>query len=51
MLPISERSSAVGYEENDADVHTVCELAENLRDAIMEYLVSHISVVTYRMHC
>ena len=30
----------VGYQENDADARVVCELAENLRDAILEYQVS-----------
>ena len=40
LHPISERASAVGYRENDADVQAVCELAENVRDAIIGYQVS-----------
>ena len=35
-----ERTSAVGYKETDADVHTVGELAEDVRDAVIEYQVS-----------
>ena len=30
----------MGYEENEADVHAVCKLAEDARDAVMEYQVS-----------
>jgi len=41
LRPISERSSTVSYQENDADGRTVCELAEDLRDAIIEYQVGH----------
>ena len=37
--PISERSNAAGYRENDTDVQAVCELAENIRDVILEYQV------------
>ena len=40
MQSLSDRSSAAGYQENDADVGAVCELAENLRDAVLEYQVS-----------
>ena len=50
LLLISERSSADGYEENDADIRAVCELAENLRDVIVEYQVSHIPMVTPGKH-
>ena len=39
MQPLSERSSAVGYQENDADGHAISELAEELRDAVIEYQV------------
>ena len=42
LLQVSERSSAVGYEENEADVTAVCDLAEDFGDAIMHYQVSHI---------
>jgi hypothetical protein len=50
LLPISERSGAVGYEENGADLDTVCKLAEDLKGAIMEYQVSRIPLVI-RVHC
>lgn len=46
---ILKRSSANGYKENLADAHTVCELADNLRDAIMDYQVSCIPLITLRM--
>ena len=36
---LSERSSAVGYKENEADGRAISELAEDLRDAIIEYQV------------
>lgn len=36
---ISERSNAVGYLENDVDAQAVCELAESVREAIIEYQV------------
>ena len=51
MRPISERSSAVGYRENDADGHAVTELAEELRDVIIEYQVGTDSAATRRMIC
>jgi len=44
------RSSADGYKENEADVCAVCELAEDVRDAVMEYQVSPNLVITLRMH-
>jgi len=40
LQSLSDCSSAAGYQENDADVHAVSELTENLRDAILEYQVS-----------
>jgi len=40
LQSLSDRSSAAGYQENDTDVHAVSELAENLRDTILEYQVS-----------
>jgi len=39
LQSISERSSAAGYQESDADGRAVCELAEDLRDAVIEYQV------------
>ena len=39
MLAIFDRSNAVGYRKNEADVRAVCELAEGLRDAVFEYQV------------
>jgi hypothetical protein len=30
----------VGYQENDKDIQTVCGLAEDIRDAVVEYQVS-----------
>jgi hypothetical protein len=39
LQPLYERSSTVGYQESDPDQHVVCELAEDLRDAIIEYQV------------
>lgn len=46
MQSLSERSSTTGYQENDADGHTASELAEELRDAIIEYQVSPYPLVT-----
>jgi hypothetical protein len=51
LQPLSERSSAVGYQENDADRHAISELAEELRDTIIEYQVSPDPPVTRRMLC
>jgi len=48
---LSERSSAVGYQENGTDGHAVCELAEDIRDAIIEYQVSSGPPVTRRILC
>jgi len=39
LLEISDRCNAPEYERNKADVRAVCELAEALRDAIVEYQV------------
>ena len=39
LQSLSERFSAAGYQENDADRRAVCELAEDLRDAVIEYQV------------
>ena len=34
-----ERTSAIGYKETDADENAVGELAEDVRDAVIEYQV------------
>jgi len=39
LLVISDHSNTAGYQTNEADVHAVCELADVLRDAIVEYQV------------
>ena len=46
-----ERTSAVGYKETDADVHTVGELAEDVRDAVIEYQVSPDLLITLWKQC
>ena len=46
---MSERSSAVGYQENDKDIRTVCGFVEDIRDAVVEYQVSPDLSVTLRM--
>ena len=43
-----ERTSAVGYKETDADVHTVGELAEDVRDAVIEHQVRPHLLVALR---
>ena len=40
MQPLSERSDATEHAEREADMITVCDLADDLRDAIIEYQVS-----------
>ncbi|KAF9784565.1 hypothetical protein BJ322DRAFT_1211500 [Thelephora terrestris] len=47
---ISERSNAVGYRENDADVQAVCELAEHLIDATFEYQLARQKEI-YELNC
>ncbi|KAF9784574.1 hypothetical protein BJ322DRAFT_1219219 [Thelephora terrestris] len=47
---ISERSNAVGYRKNDADVQVVCELAEHVRDAVVEYQLSQQQAI-YEQNC
>lgn len=37
---IFERSNFDGYQGNDADERTVCELAERVKDAVVEFQVS-----------
>lgn len=39
LQSLSERSMAAGYQENDADRRAVGELAEDLRDTVIEYQV------------
>ena len=51
MESILERTSRVGYQENDADVHAVDELVEDVRDAAIEYQVGLDLLVTVRIHC
>ena len=51
LRPLSERVSAVGYKESDADRHAVSELAEELRDAIIEYQVGPDPLATRSMLC
>ena len=46
-----ERIGAVGYRENDADAHAVGKLAEDVRDAIIEYQVTLDPLAIVRMHC
>ena len=40
LQSLSDRSSVTGYQENETDAHAVCEVAESLRDTILEYQVS-----------
>ena len=40
MQSILERTDTVEYQENDTDAHVVGELAEDVRDAVIEYQVS-----------
>ena len=50
LQSVLEKIGVVGYEENDADVHTVDELAEDARDAVIEYQVSFNLLATVRMY-
>jgi hypothetical protein len=50
MLSILEQANADAYQENDSDVHAVSELAEDVRDAIIEYQVSPDLMITLRIH-
>jgi hypothetical protein len=46
-----KRTSAVGYQENDADVYAVGELAEEVRDIVIEYqVILNVPVIVW-MHC
>ena len=51
LQPLSESASTVGYQENDADRRTISELAEVLRDAIVEYQVCSDPPASCRMLC
>jgi len=46
-LEISDRCNAPDYERNETDIRAVCELAEALRDAIVEYQVRTSLEVPY----
>ena len=49
LQPILERTKMDGYNKNDADSHAVGELAEDARDAIIEYNVSPKRPITVRI--
>jgi len=49
LQPLSERSSALDYHETDSDGQFISELAEDLRDAVMEYQVGLGPPVSCRM--
>ena len=46
-----KRTSEVGYKENDTDAHAVGQLAEDVRDAVIEYQVSPDLQATVRICC
>lgn len=48
---ILERTSLIGYQENDADARAVGELAQDVRDAVIEYQVGPNPSVTARAPC
>jgi len=48
LQPLSKRSSAPDYQETDSDGQIISELAEDLRDAVMEYQVGLGPPVSYR---
>ena len=45
------RTGAVGYRENDADAQAVGKLADDVREAIIEYQVGFDFLVIVRMQC
>jgi len=49
LRPLSERSSGLDYQETDSDGQIISELAEDLRDAVMEYQVGLGPPVSCRM--
>ena len=40
MQSLSKRSTTAGYTEDEGDMIAACDLADDLRDAIVEYQVS-----------
>ena len=50
-MSILERTSEVGYKENDTDAHAVGRLAEDVRNAAIEYQVSLNQLATVRIRC
>ena len=46
---VLEGSNAAEYKENDTDLHTVCKLAEDVRDVVIDYQVSSNLVIALRM--
>ena len=46
LQSLSEHSNAAGYQENDRDMQAVCELAEDVRNAVVEYQVSPNLTIT-----
>jgi len=40
LQPLSEHTSAAGYQGNEADEHSMSEITEELRDVVIEYQVS-----------
>ena len=46
-----EQISTVGYRENGTDVHAVGELAQDVRDAVIEYQVSSNILVAVTIYC
>ena len=49
LCKILKLSNAAEYKDNEADARVVCELAEDVRDAVIEYQVSANLVITLRM--
>ena len=49
LQPLSERSNALDYQETDSDGQIISELAEDLRDVVMEYQVGLGPPVSCRM--
>ena len=45
-----ERTTAAEYQENDVDALAVGQFAEDVRDAVIEYQVSLISLVIVRVN-
>ncbi|KAF9779732.1 hypothetical protein BJ322DRAFT_337915 [Thelephora terrestris] len=45
LQSISERSSVVEYQETPDDVHTVCELVEGIKDAVLKYQLAQQEMI------